>query len=95
MIIQAFLFQLKHYGIKKWMSSYWNLWDISVIVLYFFGFITRMANDRMLARILYSVDLMLFIVRVLEAFLADETLGSYVILIERMVSNTITSETMH
>ena len=55
----------------------------------------RMNNDRMLARIAYTVDLMLFIVRVLEVFLVDKTLGSYVILIERMVSNIITSETLH
>ena len=95
MLIQEFLFQLKHYGFKRWRSSYWNVCDVFVIILYFLGFIMRMTNDRMLARIVYTVDLMLFIVRVLEVFLVDKTLGSYVILIERMVSNIITSETLH
>ena len=37
-------------------------------------------------RIVYAVDLMLFIVRVLEVFLVDKTLGPYVVMISRMVS---------
>ena len=36
-------------------------------------------------RIVYAVDLMLFIVRVLEVFLVDKTLGPYVVMISRML----------
>ena len=40
-------------------------------------------------RIVYAVDLMLFIVRVLEVFLVDKTLGPYVVRISRMVSKFV------
>ena len=44
---------------------------------------------------MFAVDLMLFIVRVLEVFIVDKTLGPYVVMIVRMVCNAIASETMH
>ena len=36
-------------------------------------------------RIVYAIDLMLFIVRILEMFFVDRTLGPYVVMIGRMV----------
>ena len=36
-------------------------------------------------RIVYAIDLMLFIMRVLELFYVDKTLGPYVVMIGRMV----------
>ena len=54
-----------------------------------------MSNHRIEGRIVFAVDLMFFIVRVLEVFLVDKTLGPYVVMIVRMVSNAIASETMH
>ena len=36
-------------------------------------------------RIVYAIDLMLFIERILEMFFVDRTLGPYVVMIGRMV----------
>ena len=85
--IQKFFFQLIHHGPKKWTSSYWNWWDVIAIASYFVGFALRMANQRVEGRIVYAIDLMFFIVRILEVFLVDEDLGPYVVMIGRMVSN--------
>ena len=38
-------------------------------------------------RITYAIDLMLFIVRILEIFYVDKTLGPYVVMIGKMVSS--------
>lgn len=54
-----------------------------------------MSNRRIEGRIVFAVDLMFFIVRVLEVFLVDKTLGPYVVMMVKMVSNAIASETMH
>ena len=87
---QNFLFQLIHYGPKKWTSTYWNWWDVIAIVLYFVGFALRMANQLVEGRIVYAIDLTFFIVRILEVFLVDKDLGPYVVMIGRMVSNITT-----
>ena len=54
-----------------------------------------MANQRIEGRIVYAIDLMFFIVRILETFLVDEDIGPYVVMIGRMVSNKITSESTY
>ena len=79
-----------HHGLKKWTSSYWNWWDVTAIVLYFVGFALRLANQRVEGRIVYAIDLMFFIVRILEVFLVDKDLGPYVVMIGKMVSNITT-----
>ena len=81
-----FLWQIKIFRFKRWRSSYWNLWDAIAITLFFIGFALRMRGFLLEGRIVYAVDLMLFIVRVLEVFLVDKTLGPYVVMISRMVS---------
>ena len=83
------LWQIKIYGFKRWRSSYWNLWDVIAIVLFFIGFALRMHGFLLEGRIVYAIDLMLFIVRVLEVFLVDKTLGPYVVMISRMVSKFV------
>lgn len=93
--MQFFFFQLIDLGFKKWRGSYWNWWDVIAIVLYFVGFVIRMANQRIEGRIVYAIDLMFFIVRILETFLVDEDIGPYVVMIGRMVSNKITSESTY
>ena len=43
-------------------------------------------------RILYAIDLMLFITRILEIFYVSKTLGPYVVMIGRMVNMLIPEE---
>ena len=44
-----------------------------------------MNGDLSNGRIVYAIDLMLFIMRVLELFYVDKTLGPYVVMMGRMV----------
>ena len=72
-------------GFQKWISSYWNIWDAAVILLFFVAFGLRMGGLLTEGRIVYAIDLMLFILRILEIFYVDKTLGPYVVMIGRMV----------
>ena len=83
----SFFFQAVRYGAKRWISSYWNIWDAIVIVLFFLAFGLRAGGLLIQGRITYAIDLMLFIVRILEIFYVDRTLGPYVVMIGKMVSS--------
>ena len=72
-------------GCKKWKSSHWNKCDVFAIALFFVGFGLRMGGLLIEGRIVYAIDLMFFIVRILEIFYVDRTLGPYVVMIGRMV----------
>ena len=61
------------------------MWDALPIILFFVGFGLRMNGDLSNGRIVYAIDLMLFIMRVLELFYVDKTLGPYVVMMGRMV----------
>ena len=76
-------------GFQKWISSYWNLWDATAILLFFVAFGLRMGGLLIEGRIVYAIDLMLFILRILEIFYVDKTLGPFVVMIGRMVSFNI------
>ena len=83
----SFFFQAVRYGVKRWISSYWNIWDVLVIVLFFLAFALHIGGLLIYGRITYAIDLMLFIVRILEFFYVDRTLGPYVVMIGKMVSS--------
>ena len=80
-------FQIRFDGFKKWLSSYWNVGDAVAIVLFFVGFGLRMGGLLIEGRITYALDLMVFILRILEIFYVDRTLGPYVVMIGRMVNS--------
>ena len=82
-----FFFQMRFDGFKKWLSSYWNIGDAVAIVLFFVGFGLRMGGLLIEGRITYALDLMVFILRILEIFYVDRTLGPYVVMIGRMVNS--------
>ena len=54
--------------------------------MFLLGFGLRMRGLLIDGRIAYAIDLMLFIVRILEMFYVDKKLGPYVVMIGRMVS---------
>lgn len=74
-----------------WKLSYWNIWDTFVIGLFFLGFGLHMGGLSIEGRIVYAIDLMLFIIRILEIFYLDKTLGPIVVMIGRMVSSAARS----
>ena len=56
-------------------------------MLFFLGFGLHLGGLLIQGRITYAIDLMLFIVRILEIFYVDKTLGPYVVMIGKMVSS--------
>ena len=76
-------------GFQKWISSYWNIWDAAAILLFFVAFGLCMGGLLTEGRIVYAIDLMLFILRISEIFYVDKTLGPYVVMTGRMVNFTI------
>ena len=73
--------------LKEWASSKWNLCDACAIVLFFIaaGFRLNPATLR-IGHTLYCLDIMLWIIRVLDIFSVSKVLGPYVVMIGRMVS---------
>ena len=76
-------------GFQKWISSYRNICDAAAILLFFVAFVLRMGCSLTQGRIVYAIDLMLFILRILEIFYVDRTFVPYVVMIGRMVNFTI------
>lgn len=74
--------------------AYWhqtgNKFDVVGIFLFFLGFAFRMGNGSIyveIGRILYTLDLMVFIMCLLNYFSLSKTLGPYIVMITKMVSN--------
>ena len=84
----SIFFQAVRDGVKRWRLNYWNIFDAVVIALFFLSFVLHMSGLLIQGRITYAIDLMLFIVRILEVFYVDKTLGPYVVMIGRMVSSS-------
>ncbi|KAL9987179.1 hypothetical protein ACROYT_G001438 [Oculina patagonica] len=70
---------------KDWASSKWNICDGCAIVLFFIatGFRLNPGTLR-IGHMLYCLDIMLWIIRVLDIFSVSKILGPYVVMIGRM-----------
>ena len=79
--------------LKEWGSSKWNQIDAVAICLFFVGLGLRFHDNgdvRSAGHVIYSIDVMLWIVRLLDIFSVNKHLGPYVVMIGRMVSSGIT-----
>ncbi|XP_073244598.1 transient receptor potential cation channel subfamily M member-like 2 isoform X3 [Porites lutea] len=71
--------------IKKWASSKWNLCDACAVVLFFIAVGFRIHPGTIaIGHTLYCLDIMLWIIRVLDIFSVSKILGPYVVMIGRM-----------
>ena len=78
--------QGKRNKLKKWARNYWNLVDALAIVLFFVGFGFRInPSTRLAGHVIYAIDIMLWIIRILELFSVNKHLGPYVVMIGKMV----------
>lgn len=74
---------------KIWSSGYWNLCDATAILLFFVAFALRLAGFEgalTAGHVCYAVDIIFWILRILEMFGAHKHLGPYVVMIGKMVS---------
>lgn len=75
---------------RLWWSSIWNKLDSICIPLFFVAIGLRMSGAPKVARIgqvVYALDLMLWVVRLLDVFTVSKRLGPYVVMIHRMLGD--------
>ena len=75
---------------KIWSSSYWNVCDATAILLFFVAFALRLAgsdNALIAGHVCYAVDVIFWILRILEMFRVNKHLGPYVVMIGKMVKS--------
>ena len=71
---------------KRWSNQYWNLVDALAITLFFVGFGLRIIpSTRLSGHVVYAIDIMFWIIRVLNIFSVNKHLGPYVVMIWKMV----------
>ena len=72
--------------IVRWAKQYWNLVDALSIALFFVGFGLRMSQTtRLTGHVVYAIDIMFWIIRILDIFFVNKYLGHYVVMIGKMV----------
>lgn len=72
------------------MKNYWNLLDAVAIALFFVAFGLRMnPSTRLAGHTVYAIDVMVWIVRILDIFSANKHLGPYIVMIGQMVCMSI------
>ncbi|XP_048577809.1 transient receptor potential cation channel subfamily M member 7 isoform X2 [Nematostella vectensis] len=75
---------------KAWASSKWNICDGVAVVLFFVGLGLRLNSSTFNAgHIIYCLDIMLWIIRLLDIFSVSQHLGPYVVMIGRMTVDMI------
>ena len=73
--------------IKSWASIYWNICDLIAIILFFTGLGLRLnSGTRVAGHVCYAIDIMIWIIRLLDIFSVNKYLGPYVVMIGKMVS---------
>lgn len=73
--------------IKVWIQEYWNFNDSVAIILFAVGFGLRWANQplQIAGRIIYSLDIIFWFVRLLDFFAVNQHAGPYLTMIGKMV----------
>lgn len=88
-----FVFQILHSEpptlsnkFKEWASSKWNLLDGFAVAAFFVGVGLRLhPTTRSAGHVVYCLDVMLWIIRLLHIFSVSKHMGPYVVMIGRMV----------
>lgn len=71
--------------LNDWASSKWNLLDGFAVVSFFIGLGLRLhPTTRSAGHVVYCLDVMLWIIRLLDIFSVSKHLGPYVVMIGRM-----------
>ena len=85
---------------KMWASDKWNIWDLIGVLLYIPGFVLRLCSvagivpaEEPYARILFSLDVMVWYIRLLDVCSVNNVIGPYVNMIGRMVSFPTVNQT--
>eukprot|EP00794_Sanderia_malayensis_P009473 gene9473-10461_t len=75
---------------QEWGQSKWNICDGIAIVLFYVGLGLRLSSSTMIAgHVVWAIDIMLWIIRLLDIFSVNQHLGPYVVMIGRMVKDLL------
>ncbi|XP_072167495.1 transient receptor potential cation channel subfamily M member 3-like [Diadema setosum] len=74
---------------RMWASDRWNLWDLVGIITFSIGFVLRLWERNLdLGRVFYTLDIMVWYVRILDILSVNKLMGPYVNMIGRMMNDT-------
>ncbi|XP_051876603.1 transient receptor potential cation channel subfamily M member 6-like [Pristis pectinata] len=75
--------------VKVWVQEYWNFNDSVAIILFAVGFGLRWTNQplQIAGRIIYSLDIIFWFVRLLDFFAVNQHAGPYLTMIGKMTAN--------
>ncbi|XP_064607878.1 transient receptor potential cation channel subfamily M member 3-like isoform X2 [Liolophura sinensis] len=69
-----------------YFNEIWNVWDCAAILIFLVALCLRMDEDsRMAARVLYTIDIVFWYIRILEILSVNKNLGPYVKIIGKLV----------
>lgn len=74
--------------LKLWLGQFWHLVDITLIIIFFTGFVLRMMQDDYLlsvGRTFYCINISLWYLRLLNIFSVSKYLGPYVTMVGKMM----------
>ncbi|XP_072174396.1 transient receptor potential cation channel subfamily M member-like 2 [Diadema setosum] len=73
-----------------WITDYWNLIDLATLTLFGVGFVLRFFQQFLsAARIVLSLNLIIFYIRLLHIFSVSKQLGPKLIMIQRMMVDLV------
>ncbi|XP_059825691.1 transient receptor potential cation channel subfamily M member 6 isoform X1 [Hypanus sabinus] len=75
--------------VKVWVQEYWNFNDSVAIILFVVGFGLRWTNQplQIAGRIIYSLDIIFWFVKLLDFFAVNQHAGPYLTMIGKMTAN--------
>lgn len=72
--------------LRVFFSQYWNIWDLVAILMFFSAVGLRMYDEtRQAARIIYTLNIVFFYIRILEILSVNQYLGPYVKIIGKLL----------
>ncbi|XP_066913442.1 transient receptor potential cation channel subfamily M member-like 2 isoform X2 [Clytia hemisphaerica] len=83
--------QTFRHKIQMWSVSYWNLCDALAILLFFTALVLRLHGREtlLLGHVLYAVDIIFWILRILDMFGVNKHIGPYVVMIGKMTIDLV------
>ncbi|XP_066913426.1 transient receptor potential cation channel subfamily M member 2-like [Clytia hemisphaerica] len=78
--------------LRSWWKQAWNKMDLVAILLFYTALGFRLSGNKQIieiGRVLYTLDLMVWILRLLDFFSVNKKLGTYVVMIKKMTADVL------
>lgn len=83
--------------VKVWLQEYWNITDLMAILIFSIGMVLRLQEPPLMSygRVIYCVNIIYWYIRLLDIFGVNKYLGPYVMMIGKMVRNSVLLFSQH